>query len=61
MKEIIYYQCSNKRIPFIEWYESLDKSMRLIIDKRISKMKEACMVIIKDCRKNYMNLDFPTV
>ncbi len=39
MKEIIYYQCSNKRILFIEWYESLDKSMRLIIDKRISKIE----------------------
>ena len=61
MKEIIYYQCPNKKIPFIEWYESLDKSMRLIVDKRISKIERGCMVIIKDCHKNYMNLNFPMV
>ncbi len=39
MKEIIYYQCVNNRIPYIEWYESLDKSLRIVIDKRLSKIE----------------------
>lgn len=39
MKEIIYYQCENGKIPYFEWYKSLDKSLRIIVDKRISKIE----------------------
>lgn len=39
MKEIIYYQTLDNKIPYLEWYNSLDKSLKLIIDKRLSKVE----------------------
>ena len=39
MKEIIYYQTINNKIPYLDWYKSLDKSLRLIVDKRLSKVE----------------------
>ena len=39
MKEIIYYQTKDNKIPYLEWYNSLDKSLRLIVDKRLSKIE----------------------
>ena len=39
MKEIIYYQTIDNKIPYLEWYNSLDKSLRLVIDKRLSKVE----------------------
>ena len=39
MKEIIYYQTLDNKTPYLEWYKSLDKSLRLIVDKRLSKVE----------------------
>ena len=39
MKEIIYYQTVDNKVPYLEWYNSLDKSLRLIVDKRLSKVE----------------------
>ena len=39
MKEIIYYQTTENKVPYLEWYSSLDKSLRLIVDKRLSKVE----------------------
>ena len=39
MKEISYYQTLDNKIPYLEWYKSLDKSLRLIVDKRLSKVE----------------------
>ena len=39
MKEIIYYQTIDNKVPYLEWYNSLDKSLRLIVDKRLSKVE----------------------
>ena len=39
MKEIIYYQTVENKVPYLEWYNSLDKSLRLIVDKRLSKVE----------------------
>lgn len=39
MKEIIYYQTLDNKIPYLDWYKSLDKSLRLIVDKRLSKVE----------------------
>ena len=39
MKEIIYYQTLDNKIPYLEWYNALDKSLRLIVDKRLSKVE----------------------
>ena len=39
MKEIIYYQTVDNKVPFLEWYKSLDKSLRLVVDKRLSKVE----------------------
>lgn len=39
MKEIIFYKTIDNKCPFLEWYNSLDKSIRLIIDRRIDRIK----------------------
>ena len=39
MKEIIYYQTVDNKIPYLEWYNSLDKSLKLVVDKRLSKVE----------------------
>lgn len=39
MAEIVYYQCENGKIPYLEWYKTLDKSLKIIVDKRISKIE----------------------
>ena len=39
MKEIVYYQTIDNRIPYLDWYKSLDKSLRLVVDKRLSKVE----------------------
>ncbi len=39
MKEIVYYQTVDNKIPYLEWYNSLDKSLRLVVDRRLSKVE----------------------
>ena len=39
MKEIVYYQTIENKIPYLEWYNSLDKSLKLLVDKRLSKVE----------------------
>lgn len=39
MKEIVYYQTSDSKVPYIEWYKTLDKSLKLLVDKRLSKVE----------------------
>ena len=47
MKEIVYYQTINNKIPYLEWYNSLDKSLRLSVDKRLSKVERGLYGNIK--------------
>ncbi len=39
MKEIVYYQTIDNEIPYLDWYKTLDKSLRLVVDKRLSKVE----------------------
>ena len=39
MKEIIYYKTYDSKCPYLDWYNSLDKSVRLIIDRRIDRIR----------------------
>lgn len=39
MKEIIYYKTESGKCPYLEWYNSLDKSIRLVIDRRLDRIK----------------------
>lgn len=39
MKEIIYYKTIDNKCPYLDWYNSLDKSIKLIIDRRIDRIK----------------------
>lgn len=52
MKEIIYYQTIDNKIPYLEWYNSLDKGLKIVIDKQLNATN---MEIINDYRKIYMN------
>lgn len=39
MKKVIYYKTLDNKCPYLEWYNSLDKSIRVIIDRRIDCIK----------------------
>ncbi|MFI3300172.1 MAG: hypothetical protein R3Y28_02005 [Candidatus Gastranaerophilales bacterium] len=39
MKEILFYSDENGKIPYLDWYNTLDKSIRIVVDKRISKIE----------------------
>ena len=36
---IVYNETLNNKTPYLDWYESLDKSLKLIVDKRLSKVE----------------------
>ena len=40
MKQIIYYTTIDNKCPYLDWYNSLDKSIRKRIDMRIDKLEE---------------------
>jgi len=40
MKKIFYYRTNSGKCPYLEWYNSLDKSIRKRIDMRIDMMEE---------------------
>ena len=58
MKEIRYYQTSENKTPYLEWYNSLDKSLRLIIDKRLSKVERGLFGKNKHLTKGLYELKF---
>lgn len=39
MKDIRHYQTIDGKIPYLEWYNSLNKSLRLVVDKRLQKVE----------------------
>lgn len=40
MKQILYYTTENNKCPYLNWYNSLDKSIQRRIDMRIDKLEE---------------------
>lgn len=40
MKKIIYYQTDTGKCPYLDWYNSLDNSMKVQISKRIIRVTE---------------------
>lgn len=40
MKQILYYTSADNKCPYLNWYNSLDKSIRKRIDLRIDKLEE---------------------
>lgn len=38
MKEITFYKKLNGKIPFYDWYNKLDNSIKLKIDKRLQRI-----------------------
>jgi len=58
MKEIIYYQTVDNKIPYLEWYKSLDKSLKLVVDKRISKIERGLFGKIKRLSEDLYEIKF---
>lgn len=58
MKEIIYYQTTENKVPYLEWYNSLDKSLRLIVDKRLSKVERGLYGKIRRLSEELYELKF---
>ena len=40
MKEILFYKHTNNRVPVAEWLKSLDKSIRIRIQDRLTRIEE---------------------
>ena len=40
MKQILYYTTSSNKCPYLDWYHSLDNSIKKRIDMRIDKLEE---------------------
>jgi putative addiction module killer protein len=58
MKEIVYYQTNDNKVPYLEWYNSLDKSLRLIVDKRLSKVERGLYGKIRRLSEELYELKF---
>ena len=58
MKEIIYYQTNDNKVPYLEWYNSLVKSLRLIVDKRLSKVERGLYGKIRRLSEELYELKF---
>lgn len=58
MKEIIYYQTIDNKIPYLDWYKSLDKSLKLVVDKRISKIERGLLGNIKRLSEDLYEVKF---
>ena len=58
MKEIIYYQTNYNKVPYLEWYNSLVKSLRLIVDKRLSKVERGLYGKIRRLSEELYELKF---
>ncbi len=58
MKEIIYYQTIDNKIPYLDWYNSLDKSLKLVVDKRLSKIERGLLGNIKRLSEDLYEIKF---
>lgn len=58
MKEIVYYQTIDGKIPYVDWYNGLDKSLRLLVDKRLSKVERDLFGDYKRLSENLYELKF---
>lgn len=58
MKEIIYYQTTDNKIPYLDWYKTLDKSLKLVVDKRISKIERGLFGKIKRLSEDLYEIKF---
>lgn len=58
MKEIVYYQTNDNKVPYLEWYNSLDKSLRLVVDKRLSKVERGLYGKIRRLSEELYELKF---
>lgn len=58
MKEIIYYQTIDNKIPYLDWYKSLDESLKLVVDKRISKIERGLLGNIKRLSEDLYEIKF---
>ena len=58
MKEIRYYKTLDGKIPYLKWYKSLDNSLKLIVDKRLSKIERDLFGEYKRLTENLFELKF---
>ena len=58
MKEIVYYKTNANKVPYLEWYNSLDKSLRLVVDKRLSKVERGLYGKIRRLSEELYELKF---
>lgn len=58
MKTIIKYQLENGKIPFDEWFKSLDNSIKAKVLKRVQKLKIGLYGNHRNLKKGISELKF---
>lgn len=54
-KQIRYYYDINNNCPYLDWYNKLDKSLQLRVDKRIDKLKSGVYGDSKPLQKSELS------
>ena len=55
MKQVVYYKDERGKCPYLEWYNSLNKSIRQRVDLRIDRLKMGTLGIINNLHLTFMN------
>lgn len=58
MKEIRYYKTLDDKVPYLKWYKSLDNSLKLLVDKRLSKVERGLFGENRRLTENLYELKF---
>ena len=58
MYKIVYYKTLNNKIPYLDWYNSLNKSLKIEIDKRLSKVERGLVGFNKRLSEDLYELKF---
>jgi putative addiction module killer protein len=57
-KQIIYYKDINNKLPFSEWYNSLDNSPKAAIIKRLQKVERGLYGKTRNLKQGLIELKF---
>ena len=55
MKEIIYYYTKEDKCPYLDWFNNLDKSVQVRVNKRVKKLREGIYGDHKPLKKSELS------
>lgn len=58
MKQIVYYKTITDKIPYLEWYNSLDNSQKILVIKRLKRLQLGNYGVLKKLSNELSELKF---